>query len=192
MRSRVPSQYIWKNVRGFAATTSSIGLLANELKPHRGARRRGRARDRDLAVRVHGLHAGRRDDHGDGELWPSTVVASSRAAGTPVAMRGMKPSSPNAAGCRRASCRARPGHQRAVDRRGQPPLRAPLRLGDRLEPSRAASPVPERPGLVHTLRESRARARVVDRTAWAAVAATAPPRRDRARTRGRARRAAVR
>src|SRR5690349_24839673 len=32
MSSRLPTQYIWKNVCGFAATTSSIGLLAKELK----------------------------------------------------------------------------------------------------------------------------------------------------------------
>ena len=31
--SRVPTQYIWKNVCGLAATTSSIGLLANEERP---------------------------------------------------------------------------------------------------------------------------------------------------------------
>jgi hypothetical protein len=31
--SRVPAQYIWKNVCGLAATTSSIGLLAKELRP---------------------------------------------------------------------------------------------------------------------------------------------------------------
>src|SRR3712207_7700827 len=31
--SRVPTQYIWKWVIGFAATTSSIGLLANEDSP---------------------------------------------------------------------------------------------------------------------------------------------------------------
>ena len=31
--SRVPIQYIWKNVCGLAATTSSTGLLANERSP---------------------------------------------------------------------------------------------------------------------------------------------------------------
>ena len=31
--SRVPTQYIWKKVCGLAATTSSIGLLANEDSP---------------------------------------------------------------------------------------------------------------------------------------------------------------
>ena len=33
MESRSPIQYIWKNVCGLAAITSSIGLLANELRP---------------------------------------------------------------------------------------------------------------------------------------------------------------
>jgi len=33
MSSLVPIQYIWKNVCGFAATTSSTGLLANEDRP---------------------------------------------------------------------------------------------------------------------------------------------------------------
>ncbi len=33
MHSLVPIQYIWKKVRELAATTSSIGLLANELSP---------------------------------------------------------------------------------------------------------------------------------------------------------------
>jgi hypothetical protein len=33
MRSRVPTQYIWKKTCWLAAATSSIGLLANELNP---------------------------------------------------------------------------------------------------------------------------------------------------------------
>ena len=62
-RSRVPTQYIWNIVFGLAAATSSIGLLANDERPDRGARLRGGPGDRDLAVGMHGLHAGRRDDH---------------------------------------------------------------------------------------------------------------------------------
>ena len=50
--------------------TSSMGLLANERQPHRGAARGGRPGDRDLAVGVHGLHAGRGDDHRQRDLLP--------------------------------------------------------------------------------------------------------------------------
>jgi len=50
MESRSPIQYIWKNVCGLAAITSSIGLLANELKPIAVPRAAAARGNRDLAV----------------------------------------------------------------------------------------------------------------------------------------------
>ena len=56
--SREPIQYTWKNVWGHAATTSSIGLLAKELRPIAVPRAAAAHRDGDLTLGVDGLDAG--------------------------------------------------------------------------------------------------------------------------------------
>ena len=83
-------------MRGLAATTSSTGLLPNELSPTavpRLAAARatatspsGRTACTPAGEQITGMDTG----------WPSTVVARSRLAGSPPAC-GVNPSSPNAA-----------------------------------------------------------------------------------------------
>jgi hypothetical protein len=94
--ARPPIQYTWKNVWGLAATTSSTGLLPNELSPTavpRFAAARATATSPSgctactpVGEQITGMDTG----------WPSTVVARSRLAGSPPA-RGVNPSSPKAA-----------------------------------------------------------------------------------------------
>ena len=88
MRSRQPIQYIWKNVCGLAAATSSIGLLANELRPIAVPRA---AAARATATSPSGCTA----CTPVGEIitgseigWPMTVVASSRLLGQAGDVRG--------------------------------------------------------------------------------------------------------
>ncbi len=105
--SRSPVQYIWKSVRGLAATTSSTGLEAKLRQPHQGAARCGGAGDGDLAVGVHRLDAGRADQHRQRDLlaqhraWPCD-----RSACWPATCGG-SPSSANAAWLSRTVCPAR-------------------------------------------------------------------------------------
>ena len=94
--SLVPIQYIWKNVCGLAATTSSTGLLANELRPIAMPRL---AAARATATSPSGCTA----CTPVGEMttgieicWPMTDVVRSRSADRPATC-GAKPSSPNAA-----------------------------------------------------------------------------------------------
>ena len=149
--SRVPIQYIWKNVWGLAATTSSIGLLANELRPIAVPRA---AAARATATSPSGWTACTPVGEmmtGNEIGWPITVGRRGRAG----------PRGPRRAARSRAR-RTRhvvldgdaplgAGDERAVDRLGQPPLRASLRLGDGLEPlvshcDPLVMPCPTRPG----------------------------------------------
>ena len=96
MSSRVPTQYIWKNVRGLAATTSSIGLLANDESPITVPRA---AAARATATSPSGCTAWTPVGEmttGSEISWPITVVAIARAAGSPATC-GANPSSANAA-----------------------------------------------------------------------------------------------
>src|SRR5580692_11520530 len=94
--SREPTQYVWKNVFGFAASTSSTGLLANELSPMAVPRA---AAARATATSPSGCTACTPVGEmmtGSETGWPSTVVARSRCAGSPATC-GANPSSANAA-----------------------------------------------------------------------------------------------
>src|ERR1700758_3062049 len=94
--SRPPIQYTWKNVLGLAATTSSTGLLPNELSPSVVPRF---AAARATATSPSGCTACTpvgEQSTGIDSGWPSTVTARSRWAGCPTAC-GVNPSSPNAA-----------------------------------------------------------------------------------------------
>ena len=94
--SRVPTQYIWKNVCGLAATTSSIGLLANEDSPMatpRAAAARATATSPSgwtactpVGLIRTGIDIG----------WPMTVTPMFALVGQ-AAVCGAKPSSANAA-----------------------------------------------------------------------------------------------
>ena len=145
--ARPPIQYTWKNVCGLAATTSSTGLLPNELSPTAVPRL---AAARATATSPSGCTACTpvgEQSTGIDTGWPSTVVARSRLAGSPPTC-GVNPSSPNAATLsfeRRALLR--PGHDRPVHRFRQPLSGAALRHGDRLEPP-VAHRDPPRPYLM--------------------------------------------
>ena len=95
MSSRVPTQYIWKNVCGLAAMTSSTGLEANEESPiavPRAAAARATATSPSgctACTPVGEISTGREIG------WPITVVAISRVAGSPATC-GANPSSANA------------------------------------------------------------------------------------------------
>ena len=94
--SRSPIQYIWKKVCGLAATTSSTGLLANELSPIAVPRA---AAARATATSPSGCTACTpvgEISTGSEIGWPITVVDSSRFADRPATC-GAKPSSPKAA-----------------------------------------------------------------------------------------------
>ena len=97
IRSRVPSQYIWKNVCGFSVTTSSIGLLANELSPIAvPARAAARATATSPAGWTPCAPVG--DITTGNEISsPTTEVASPRGPPSPVATFGTKASSRKAA-----------------------------------------------------------------------------------------------
>ena len=133
--SRPPVQYIWKKVCGLAAATSSIGLLANEDRLDRGATGGGGARDGDLTVGVHGLHAGRRDEHGQRNRLPHHGCRQVPLARQPGDVRGEAQFGErrDVVVDRQAALRAR--DQRAVDTLGQPLRSAALSLGDGLEPT---------------------------------------------------------
>ena len=96
MESLVPIQYIWKNVCGLAATTSSIALLANELRPitvPRAAAARATATSPSgctACTPVGEISTGKEID------CPMTVVPWSRCADSPATC-GANPSSANAA-----------------------------------------------------------------------------------------------
>jgi hypothetical protein len=94
--SRSPTQYIWKNVCGLAATTSSTGLLANELRPMatpRAAAARATATSPSgcTACTPVGLIS-----TGSATSCPITRVASFRSLLSPATC-GAKPSSAKAA-----------------------------------------------------------------------------------------------
>ena len=94
--SRSPTQYIWKNVCGLAATTSSTGLLANELSPiatPRAAAARATATSPSgcTACTPVGLII-----TGSDTCWPMIVVANSRWLLSPATC-GANPSSAKAA-----------------------------------------------------------------------------------------------
>ena len=96
MVSRSPIQYIWKKVCGLAATTSSTGLLPNELRPTavpRAAAARATATSPSgctACTPVGEMITGREMS------CPITWVDWSRVADR-SAMCGANPSSPNAA-----------------------------------------------------------------------------------------------
>jgi hypothetical protein len=94
--SRSPTQYIWKKVCGLAATTSSIGLLANELSPMATPRA---AAARATATSPSGCTActpvGLISTGSDTD-WPMTVVPSCRSLLSPATC-GANPSSAKAA-----------------------------------------------------------------------------------------------
>ena len=69
-RSREPNQYIWKNSFALAAITSSTGLLANELRPIAVPAPAAARATATSPSGVHGLHAGRRDQHRQRQLLP--------------------------------------------------------------------------------------------------------------------------
>ncbi len=142
MSSREPIQYIWKNVCGLAATTSSTGLLANDDRPIAVPLRGGGAGDRDLAVGVHGLDAGRRDDHRQRDVLAhhgGGLVALGGGA-RDVRREAELPERHGVVGVRRPGLR--PREQGAVDGRGQPLPGPALGLGDGLEPGALAHEVP--------------------------------------------------
>ena len=93
--SRPPSQYTWKNSFGFAAMTSSIGLLANEDKPIAVPRA---AAARATATSPSGWTACTPVGEtitGSEMSCPITVVDRSRFSNAPMTW-GAKPSSANA------------------------------------------------------------------------------------------------
>ena len=93
--SRSPVQYIWKKVCGFAATTSSTGLLAKLLRPITVPRA---AAARATATSPSGWTAWTPVGEmitGSEISWPMTVVAIVRTACCPATC-GAKPSSRNA------------------------------------------------------------------------------------------------
>jgi hypothetical protein len=96
IRSRSPDQYIWKKTFECAAATSSIGLLASELRPIAVS---AAAAARATATSPSGCTActpvGEMST-GKETSWPMTVVASSRFPGR-SATCGRKPISSNAA-----------------------------------------------------------------------------------------------
>ena len=95
-RSREPIQYIWKNSVSLAAITSSIGLLANELRPIAVP---APAAARATATSPSGCTACTpvgEISTGSASSCPRTVVPSAGARG-PVAIRGKNPSSRKAA-----------------------------------------------------------------------------------------------
>ncbi len=94
--SRPPTQYIWKNVFGLAAMTSSIGLEAKEDRPIAVPRA---AAARATATSPSGWTACTpvgEISTGSEMSWPITVVAISLVAGRPATC-GANPSSENAA-----------------------------------------------------------------------------------------------
>ncbi len=94
--SRVPTQYIWKNVCGFAATTSSIGLLANADSPiatPRAAAARATATSPSGCTACTPVGLIRT---GIDMAWPITVTPMFRSLARP-AVCGAKPSSAKAA-----------------------------------------------------------------------------------------------
>ena len=91
----MPTQYVWKNVFGLAATTSSTGLLANELSPIAVPRA---AAALATATSPSGCTACTPVGEmitGSDISWPMTLVAISRLAESPTTC-GAKPSSLNA------------------------------------------------------------------------------------------------
>ena len=95
MSSRGPTQYIWKNVLGFAATTSSTGLDANDdrlIAVPRAAAARATATSPSGCTACTPVGE---ISTGSEMSWPITVVAIARAAGRPATC-GANPSSPNA------------------------------------------------------------------------------------------------
>lgn len=96
MASRVPIQYIWKNVCGLAATTSRSGLPAKELSPiavPRAAAARATATSPSgctACTPVGEMTTGR------AICWPRTVVVISRLADSPATC-GANPSCAKAA-----------------------------------------------------------------------------------------------
>jgi len=95
MASRLPSQYSWKKSLGFAAMTSSIGLLANDDNPITVPRA---AAARATATSPSGCTAWTPVGEittGSESCCPITVVDRSRLSDAPMTC-GAKPSSPNA------------------------------------------------------------------------------------------------
>ena len=78
-----------------AATTSSMGLLANELRPIAVPRGRSGPGHRHLAVGVDGLHPGRGDEHREGDLLPHDLGGQVALSASPATC-GANPSSANA------------------------------------------------------------------------------------------------
>ena len=111
-------------------------MLASALSPIAVPARGGRARDRELALRVHGLHAGRRDQHRQVDRRRPSPSSTGRARPRAPATCGANPSSANAATLSRSVCpRSAPARIALIDRRAAASrFGPPLRLGDRLEP----------------------------------------------------------
>ena len=134
--SREPIQYDLEERLRVGGDDLLDRLAGEGTQPHHRAARRGGSGDRDLAVRVDGLDAGRRDQHRQRDR-----LADDRGGQVPLGGRpatcGAKPSSPNAATLSSSVApRSEPAMQRAVHRLGQPLAGPPLRLSDGLEPRR--------------------------------------------------------
>ena len=132
--SRVPHQYIWKKVCGLAATTSSIGLLANELRPIAVPRA---AAARATATSPSGCTACTpvgEISTGSEIGWPITVVARSRCRAQPGDVRREAELAERRDVVLDGQALLRAGDQRAVHRLGQVLARPAVRLGDGLEP----------------------------------------------------------
>ena len=132
--SRPPSQYIWKNSLGLAAMTSSMGLLANDDSPIAVPRA---AAARATATSPSGCTACTPVGEiitGSEISCPITVVARSRFSmrADDVRREAELAERVDVVGDRDALLAG--GDQRAVDRLGQPLLRALLGDGDGFEP----------------------------------------------------------
>ncbi len=132
--SRPPTQYIWKNVFGFAATTSSTGLDANEESPIAVPRA---AAARATATSPSGCTACTpvgEISTGSEMSCPMTGVAISRVAGSPATC-GANPSSENASTLSRIVTPASaPAISAPYTAFGQVLLCPPLRDRHRLKP----------------------------------------------------------
>ncbi len=93
--SRLPTQYIWKNVFGLASHTSSTGLLANELSPIAVPTSRHARATPTSPSGVTACTPVGEISTGSEMSWPITEVAWSRSWGR-FAMCGRNPSSENA------------------------------------------------------------------------------------------------
>ena len=119
---------------GDAATTSSIGLLANELSPMAVPRA---AAARATATSPSGCTAWTpvgEMSTGNEISWPMTLVTRSRLSARPGHVRGEAQLGVRVHVVLDGDAALGAGDERAVDGLGQAALGPPLRLGHRLEP----------------------------------------------------------